>query len=315
MLRCGQISRTFDLAAHSSAGADSTGTWASSQAERSLMQARDQGSMHGVSGALGNDVALDAAAGQSQVADQIENLVAHIFIGKAQGAVLRAAGAEDDGVFRTRAANQAHVAEALLIGLVAKGAGGGNGAAVGFGGQIDAGFLAADGSGKVDGVFDAIAGAGIDADELVALADLDRMENANGFAAAALGADAGLEKGFNIGQCAAVENGEFEVVELDDDVVDAHADEGGEQVFGGGDEHALAHEAGGVADLGDVAAVGGNLKVVEVGAAKDNARSGRRRQQPHGDRRTGMEPYACEFNLGGDGLFQVGGMSQNQFSN
>ena len=136
------------------------------------------------------------------------------------------------------------------------------------------------------------------------------MQNANGFAAAALGADAGVENGFDVRQGTAIEDGEFEVIEFDDDIVDAHADEGRKQVFGGGDEHTLAHEAGGVADLGDVASGGRNLKVVEVGAAENNARSGSSRQQPHGNRRTGMEPYARELNLRGNGLFQVCGMSQ-----
>ncbi len=83
-------------------------------------------------------------------------------------------------------------------------------------------------------------------------------------------------EGFDVGQGGAVEDGDFEVVELDDDVVDAEADERGEQVFGGGDEDALAHEAGGVGDLGDVAAVGGDLEVVEVGAAEDDAGAGGR---------------------------------------
>ena len=55
-----------------------------------FQQARDQRGVHGVAGALGHHVAFDAAAGQSQVADQVEHLVAHIFIGEAQRAVFRA---------------------------------------------------------------------------------------------------------------------------------------------------------------------------------------------------------------------------------
>ena len=48
--------------------------------------------MHGVSGALGDDVALDAPAGQSQIADQVEHFVAHIFVVEAKRAVFRALG-------------------------------------------------------------------------------------------------------------------------------------------------------------------------------------------------------------------------------
>ncbi len=163
----------------------------------------------------------------------------------------------------------------------------------------------ADGRGKVDGVLDAVAGAGIDADELVALAHLDGMQHADGLAAAALGADADVEKSLDVGQGAAVQNGQFEVVQLDDHVVHAHADQRGEQVLGGGDEHALAHEAGGVADLGHVAAGGGNLEVVEIGAAKDDARAARRRQQAHGYRRAGVQSHARKLNGRGNGLFQM----------
>ena len=104
-------------------------------------------------------------------------------------------GTEDDGVLRAGAADEAHVAQLAFVGLVAEGAGGGDGGAVGFGGQVDAGFLLADGSGKVDGVLNAVAGAGIDADELVALAHFDGLEDADVLAAAALGADADAEKG------------------------------------------------------------------------------------------------------------------------
>jgi hypothetical protein len=46
-------------------------------------------------------------------------------------------------------------------------------------------------------------------------------------------------------------------------------------VLGGGDEHALFHEAGGVADAGYVAAGGFDLKAIEIDAAKNDSRSGR----------------------------------------
>ena len=50
-------------------------------------QARDQGGVHGVSGALGDDVAEDVVAGEGEVADEVEDLVADEFIAEAQGAV------------------------------------------------------------------------------------------------------------------------------------------------------------------------------------------------------------------------------------
>ena len=41
-------------------------------------------------------------------------------------------------------------------------------------------------------------------------------------------------------------------------------------MFGGRDENALAHEAGGVADALDVFPTGGNWEIVQVGAAEYN---------------------------------------------
>ena len=180
---------------------------------------------------------------------------------------------EDDGVRLRGAADQPHVAQHALVFAEAEGAGRGDLCAVRAGCQIDRELLAADGRGEVDRVVDAVAVAGIDADELVVLAHFD-LEDADVFAAAALDLDADVVEGFDIGKRAAVEDGEFEVVDLDDDVVDAGADAGGEKVLGGGDEDALAHEAGGVGDLGDVAAGGGDFEVVEVGAAEDDAGAG-----------------------------------------
>ena len=74
-----------------------------------LHQARHQRGVHGVPGALGHHVALDAMPGQGQVANQVKHLVPHILIGKAQRAVFRPLGTEDDGVLRACAANQTHV--------------------------------------------------------------------------------------------------------------------------------------------------------------------------------------------------------------
>src|ERR1700728_1557833 len=105
------------------------------------------------------------------------------------------------------------------------------------------------------------------------------------FAAPALGFEADLAERFGIGQGTAVEDRQFEVVDFDDDVVDAGAEKRGEQVLRGGDEHALAHEAGGVADFGDVTPDGGNIEAIEVGTAKDDAATGRSGQKLHANGR------------------------------
>ena len=67
----------------------------------------------------------------------------------------------------------------MLICLIAKGTGGGDLRAVGLGFKVDGEGIVADGGGKVDFVGDAIAVAGVDTDELVAFANLNRTEDAD----------------------------------------------------------------------------------------------------------------------------------------
>ena len=81
-------------------------------------------------------------------------------------------------------------------------------------------------------------------------------------------------------------------------------------MLGGLNQDALAHEAGGVADPGHVATGGGNLKVVQIGAAEDDARAGRSGQQAQGNGRAGVQPHSGELKWCDDRLFQVGGIGQ-----
>ena len=54
-------------------------------------------------------------------------------------------------------------------------------------------------------------------------------------------------------------------------------------MLGGGDQHALPHQAGGIADARHVAPTGGNLEIVEIGAEKDDAGGRRRGENSNGD--------------------------------
>src|ERR1017187_5698205 len=149
-------------------------------------QALHQRGVHGVARALGDDVALDAPAGERKVADQIEYLVAHELVGKAQRPVLHALRGEDNRARVRDAADQAHVAQLGLILLEAKGPRRRNQAGVVSGFQVGRELFAADGRREVDGVVDAVALAGVDADEFAALAYLDLLQDADVLAAAAL---------------------------------------------------------------------------------------------------------------------------------
>jgi hypothetical protein len=74
-------------------------------------------------------------------------------------------------------------------------------------------------------------------------------------------------------------------------------------MLGGGDEDALAHEAGGVADFGDVAPEGGDEEVFEVLTDEDDSRAGGCGEDADGDGDAGMEANAGAFDGALDGGF------------
>jgi len=206
--------------------------------------------------------------------------VAAEFVGVAEGAVHDAVFGEDNGVIEGAAADEAHGAERLDIGFEAEGAGAGENLAKGF--RIDEQFdllLADERMGEVDVAADAEFVGGMDGDAAAVFDDFNGLEDAEITALAAKAAEAGLIEKLEERLGGAVENGNFNVVEVYKDVVDAVGIGGGEKMLGGGKEDALLHQAGGVADASDVVAVGFDGEIVEVDAAKDDA----------GVRRSGLE--------------------------
>src|SRR6202035_3115750 len=112
-----------------------------------------------------------------------------------------------------------------------KRAGGGDLGTIGSGGKVDGEGLTADRVGEMNVVGDAVAFAGINSDELSVLAHLNTFQYAEILPAAALHPDAHLFRCFHVRQGAAVQNGQLQIVELDDDIVDAHADERGKKML------------------------------------------------------------------------------------
>ena len=233
-----------------------------------LQQSRNQRSVHGMASSLGNHVALDAFACQRQIADQIENFVADKFIGKPEGTILHSLTGQDDGIFWRSAANQAHVAELFLIFTETEGARGGELRSIGTGIQVELKRLSADGRGKINGIRNAVAIARIHADEFAGIVNFNGFADAEIFSTSTLGLQADRLERSNIRKRASIKNGQFQIVEFDDDVIDSIADQRRQQMLGGGNQNALPHQAGGVTDLGNVAAGGGNFKIVEIRAAE-----------------------------------------------
>ena len=98
---------------------------------------------------------------------------------------------------------------------------------------------------------------------------------------------------------AAVHDRHFVVRELDDDVVDADADEGGEQMLDGLDRRAVFAEHRRVVDGRDVLDRRGNLDA-NVGPPEDDAGIGRRRLERQRDFVAGVQVRSRRRKSGGE---------------
>ncbi len=251
----------------------------------------DQCEVHGVAGLFGNHVTEKRLADQSEVADEIERFVAAAFVGEAE-----AAGVEDGlaieahGVIERGAANQTHVAHLVELVFEAEGAGGSELGGVVFGRDFHIeGLTAYQGVREEYFAGEQEAVRRQDADALASAFDRHGLANPQVTFAAARLADSGGADEIDEGLAAAVEDRHFEVIDLNEGVVDAHAVEGAEQVLGGGDQYALAHQAGGIADFLHVAPTCGDGETFEIGADKYDASGGRGREDANADRNAGME--------------------------
>jgi hypothetical protein len=162
-------------------------------------------------------------------------------------------------------------------------------------------LLADERVGKINVTADTEFVGGIDTDAAAVFDDFDRLEDAEVAALAAEAAESGLIEELEEGFGGAVEDGDFYVVEVEEDIVDAVGIGGGEKVFGGGEQDALLHEAGGVADAGDIVAVGFDREIVEVDAPENDAGVGRSGLKAEFCVNTGVEAHTSGFHGAMDG--------------
>src|ERR1035437_1009584 len=168
-------------------------------------------------------------------------------------------------------------------------------------------LLANEGVRKVDGIRNRIGVCRIYGNEFIALAQLDLAHDPQISARFALSSNPCLLNHFNKWTGAAIQNRQLKIVQLDDGIVDADAGKRREQVLGGGDEHALFHQAGGVTDAGNVASAGFDGEAVEIGAVEYDSRSRRRRQNPQADGSAAMETDSSAGHRGTDCLLMCQG--------
>src|SRR5258707_8590514 len=218
------------------------------------------------------------------------------FIGIAEGTVHYTVFGEDDGVIERAAADQAHGAERLDIGFEAEGAGARENLAEGFAIYEQFNLLLADERvGKIDVAADTEFVGGIDGNAAAVFDDFDGLEDFKVAAFSTEAAEDGLIEELEEGLGGTVENGNFDIVEVNEDVVDAVGIGGGEKVLGGGEQDALLHKAGGIADASDVVAMGFDGEVVKIDAAENDADIRRSREETKVRMDTGVETYTPGF--------------------
>ena len=121
----------------------------------------------------------------------------------------------------------------------------------------------------------------------VANRDLHRLQDLNEAAGGRLGDDAGLIDGGDEGRRAAVHDRNFGTVDFDDGVVDAHAAQGSEHMFRGGNQRAFTIAQNGRKVSGDDGfGDGGNfaIGIIEAGADKNKTCIHRSRSERQADR-------------------------------
>jgi hypothetical protein len=224
-----------------------------------------------MAGLAGLDASKEGQADQSQVADEVEGFVATEFVRVAERTVHDPVFGEDDGVIQGAAADKAHGAKRLDIGFEAEGARTRENLSKRFGIHEHFDLLLADERvGKIHVAADTEFVCGIDANAAAVFDNFDRFEDAKVTALATKTAESSLIQELEERLCGTVKDGNLDVIQFDEDVVDAVGVGGGEKVFGGGEQNALLHKAGGVADAGDIVAVSFDGEIVEVNSTEND---------------------------------------------
>ena len=209
--------------------------------------------------------------------------------------IQHAAAVEGDAVVERGSANETHVAQLVLVGSPSESSGEGDLGGIALRRHFEFDGVASHGVGIVGIAGEAKTLGGEDGYALAAIFDRNRTADAKVAALAAVLVDAGLFEQPHEGQTAAIQDGNFQVVDFHVDVVDPHGIENAQQVLSGGDENALAHQAGGVADARHVPPTGGNLEVIQIRAHEDDPRRDGSGENADFDGSAAMKPYTPGF--------------------
>ena len=100
-------------------------------------------------------------------------------------------------------------------------------------------------------------------------------------------------------QSAAIQDRNFQVVDLNEGVIDSHAVQHAQQVLCRGNQYALAHQAGRVADSRDMSPTGWNGEILQIGAFEKRCLWMGGGQDTDVNRNAAMKTYAADASPGG----------------
>src|SRR5437588_6631031 len=242
---------------------------------------------------------------QGQVANQVERLVAAKLVGEAKGTVHDAVLGKDDGILERPTADQPHGAERSDVALEAEGACARQQVAESVRTDHHLHFLLPDQRMReVDIAPDAKLFRRVDADAAVAFAYLQGFQHLEIAALSAQLAHARVLQHLHERLGGAVQNGNFDGIHIDENVVDPARVDGSKQMLGGGKQDTLLHQAGGIAYAGYVVPLGFDGEVVQIHAAKDDTSLGRSGNQPHTPTHARVETHTLGTGFSGYGCLE-----------
>src|ERR1700733_4427164 len=233
-----------------------------------------------MTGLMRDDPCLQRPADQRQISNQIQRFMAPEFVREAQWAVQDGGIVHNDGVGQRAAANQPHFLKRDKLLHKSECPSRAQLAIERF--AIDGHFDFLRASARMLIIHEAVDAKfirRIDPDAAVAVGELQWLDDMDVMTLPPESPGAGLSKHLDEGLGGPVQDRQFQGVQLHEDVVDTAAIQRRQKMFGRRDQHALLHQAGGVADAGDVADMRLDFKIVEIHATENDSRIGRSRYQ------------------------------------
>jgi hypothetical protein len=263
-----------------------------------------ESSVERVAGFVGDEAAEHRLPDQREVAEQIQSLMPNKFIRESQRRIIQHTGLrEHDRILQRPTTDKA--ARLQFFNFMVKAERSRRRNQIGVVGTRELHvetLFTNQGMSKINIVPDAERIGWIDAQRFFAFVQDELFSNSDVLPGAILSNNANARDGFNVWQRAAVEDGNFEVVEFDIHIIDTDSIESREQVFDGRYPHASMHQRCRIGDARYGCNIGSKLEVIEIDPSENDPLAGRSRKDSKGCILARMKSDAAEFERIGDSL-------------